>query len=64
MTRSKKLVRTSSDQWIAGVCGGIARYLGVDPTVVRLAFVVLTVLGLGSMVVVYLVAWLLMPKDA
>jgi phage shock protein PspC (stress-responsive transcriptional regulator) len=64
MTRSKKLVRTSSDQWIAGVCGGIARYLGVDPTVVRLAFVVLTVLGLGSMIVVYLVAWLLMPKDA
>ncbi|MFD1825663.1 MULTISPECIES: PspC domain-containing protein [Mumia] len=63
MTRSKKLVRTSSDQWIAGVCGGIARYLGVDPTVVRLAFVVLTVLGLGSMIIVYLVAWLLMPKD-
>ncbi|MGH1563534.1 PspC domain-containing protein [Mumia sp. DW29H23] len=63
MTRSKKLVRTTDDKWIAGVCGGLARYLGVDPTVVRLAFVVLTVLGLGSMVLVYLVAWLLMPTD-
>lgn len=63
MNRSKRLVRTTDDKWIGGVCGGLARYLGVDPTVVRLAFVVLTVLGLGSMILVYLVAWLLMPAD-
>ena len=64
MNRSKKLVRTTDDQWVAGVCGGLARYLGVDPSIVRLGFVVLTVLGLGSMILVYLAAWLLMPKDA
>ncbi|MBW9204758.1 PspC domain-containing protein [Mumia sp. zg.B53] len=64
MNRSKQLARTTHDKWIGGVCGGLARYLGVDPTVVRLGFVVLTLLGLGSMILVYLVAWLLMPADA
>ncbi|WP_370616088.1 PspC domain-containing protein [Mumia qirimensis] len=63
MTGTKKLTRTTGDKWVGGVCGGIARYFGIDPTLVRLAFVVLTVLGLGSMILVYLVAWVLMPTD-
>ena len=59
----KRLVRTRDDRWIAGVCGGVARYTGLDPTLVRLLTVVLTVLGLGSVVVAYLVAWVLMPEE-
>ena len=63
MTSSKKLVRTTDDKWLGGVCGGLARYLGVDPNVVRLVFAALTLLGLGALVPVYLVAWLLVPAD-
>jgi phage shock protein PspC (stress-responsive transcriptional regulator) len=59
----KRLVRTRDDRWIAGVCGGVARYTGLDPTLVRLLTVVLTVLGLGSLIVAYLVAWVLMPEE-
>jgi phage shock protein C len=59
----KRLVRTRDDRWIAGVCGGVARYTGLDPTLVRLLTVVLTVLGLGSLIVAYVVAWVLMPEE-
>lgn len=61
---TKKLVRTSDDKWIAGVCGGVARYLGVDANVVRLVVAALTVLGAGSLILVYLLAWVLMPSDS
>ena len=47
---------------VAGVCSGIAEYTGIDVTVVRLAAVVGAVLGLGSLIVAYVVAWLLMPE--
>jgi signal transduction histidine kinase len=57
------LVRTSDDRLVAGVCSGIARHLGVDPVVVRLVVVVLTVAnGLG--LVAYLVAWAALPDEA
>jgi phage shock protein PspC (stress-responsive transcriptional regulator) len=47
---------------VAGVCSGVADYLGVDPTIVRLAVVVGTVLGFGTLLVAYGLAWLLMPE--
>ena len=47
---------------IAGVCGGIGWYLGVDPVLIRIAFVVLTVAG-GSGVLLYILAWILMPQQ-
>jgi phage shock protein PspC (stress-responsive transcriptional regulator) len=62
-TAPKRLVRSSDDRWLGGVCGGLARYLGVDSNLVRLLVVVGTVLGLGSLVVAYVVAWILMPSD-
>jgi phage shock protein C len=43
---------------IGGVCSGIARYAGIDPLVVRLLFVIGTVAGFGSLLLVYLVMWL------
>jgi len=44
------------------VCAGLGAYFGVDPTLVRLAFVVLTVFG-GAGVLLYLCAWLLIPEE-
>ncbi len=61
-TSPRRLVRRTDDKMIAGVCSGIADYTGVDVTVVRLAAVVGAVLGFGSLVVAYVVAWLLMPE--
>jgi phage shock protein C len=59
---TRRLVRRTDDRMIAGVCSGIADYTGVDVTVVRLVAVVGAVLGFGSLVVAYVVAWLLMPE--
>ena len=60
----KRLYRTtSSDAVLCGVCGGIARYLGVDSTVVRLLTVVL-VFVIGLSLWVYVIAALLMPKES
>ncbi len=56
----KKLTRSRSDQMIAGVCGGLADYLDLDPVWVRLAFVVL-LFASGVGLPVYIVLWIIMP---
>lgn len=61
---SKKLTRSSDDKWLAGVCGGLAEYTGIDANLVRLVVAVTTVLGAGSVAIAYLVAWVIMPKPA
>ncbi len=61
-TTSRRLVRRSDDRMLGGVCAGVADYLGVDVTLVRLLTVVGAIFGLGSLVVAYVVAWLLMPE--
>jgi phage shock protein PspC (stress-responsive transcriptional regulator) len=57
----KKLYRVQEGRMVAGVCGGLSEYLKVDPTVVRLAMVVLGLLG-GIGVVLYGAAWILVPE--
>ncbi len=61
-SRDRRLVRRTDDRMVAGVCSGVADYLGVDPTIVRLVAVIGTVFGFGSLLVAYIVAWLLMPE--
>ena len=56
----KRLYRSTSEKKIAGVCGGIAEYFGIDPTVVRLIWVIFAFCG-GSGVVAYLIALAIMP---
>ncbi|MET9027700.1 PspC domain-containing protein [Nocardia sp. NPDC004168] len=58
---TRRFTRSTHDKWIAGVCGGIAEYLGWNANVVRLLFVVSCLLP-GPQFVIYLVLWLLMPK--
>lgn len=58
----KKSLRRSRDQRVlTGVCGGIGEYVGVDPNLVRLAFAIFTLLG-GSGILLYIIAWLVMPE--
>jgi phage shock protein C len=59
---SKKLVRSTDDRMIAGVCGGLADYFQIDPVLVRLAFVLLTIYG-GAGPLVYLLLAILMPLE-
>lgn len=59
----KKLTRTREGRMLAGVCGGIAKYLNVDPTVVRLATVLLAFAG-GTGIILYVAGWALMPEEA
>ncbi|NPV56027.1 MAG: PspC domain-containing protein [Anaerolineae bacterium] len=56
----KKLTRSQNEKMIAGVCGGIAEYFDIDPTLVRLAFVLLFFVG-GNGILIYLILWILMP---
>jgi phage shock protein PspC (stress-responsive transcriptional regulator) len=61
-TTPKQLTRNPDDKLIGGVCSGVADYLGMDVTLVRLLTVVGAILGVGSLVVAYVVAWILMPE--
>jgi phage shock protein PspC (stress-responsive transcriptional regulator) len=59
---SLPLRRPVHDRMLAGVATGIADYLGVDPTIVRIAIVVLTFIG-GAGIPLYLAGWLLIPEE-
>jgi phage shock protein PspC (stress-responsive transcriptional regulator) len=56
-----KLYRSTSDSRIAGVCGGLAEYLGVDSTLVRAIFLALGIVG-GVGIALYLILWIAVPK--
>ncbi len=58
----KRLVRVEEGRMIAGVCIGLGRYLGVDPTIVRIIFVLLGLFAAGG-VLLYLILWLIMPME-
>ena len=59
--KNKKLYKSNTGQKLDGVCAGIAEYLEVDPTVIRLAWVVLTLAG-GSGILAYIICAIVMPR--
>jgi len=59
---SKRLYRSRSDRMLAGVCGGLAEYFGVDPTLVRLLFVLMALAG-GPGVLFYIILVLIVPSE-
>lgn len=61
---TKRFTRSTTDKKLGGVCGGLADYLGWDPLLVRLLWVVLTLVSFGAGVIGYLLIWWLAPKDA
>jgi phage shock protein C len=58
----KRLYRSRNEEMIAGVCGGLAEYLNVDPTVIRLVFLLLLFAGGGGLFL-YVVLWVIMPLE-
>lgn len=60
----KKLYRSTSNKMLAGVCGGIAEYFNVDPTIIRLAYVLLSVFTAAFPgIIVYILAMIIIPSD-
>lgn len=60
---ARRLYRSRTEKMLGGVCGGLGELLDIDPTIVRLVFVLLALWG-GSGVIIYIVLWLIAPyKD-
>jgi phage shock protein PspC (stress-responsive transcriptional regulator) len=59
----EQLTRSGSDKMIAGVCGGVARSFGIDASIVRIIWAVLSLFFTGLPVVLYAVLWLVLPVD-
>jgi len=57
----KRLYRNKKDKIIGGVCGGIAEYLNVDPVIIRLLWIVASLIW-GAGILAYLIAWVIIPK--
>lgn len=61
-TKEKRLTRSKTDRMLFGVCGGLGKYFGVDPTLVRLAFALLALIdGIG--IVIYIILAIIMPQE-
>lgn len=61
--KNKRFRRSETNRFLTGVCGGIAEFLGIDATIVRVVFVALTVFAFGGLFI-YVLAWLLMPSES
>lgn len=61
--QNKRLYRiTSQDRMLGGVCAGLAKYFEIDPTIMRLVFVIIVLFG-GSGILLYIILWILMPPE-
>jgi phage shock protein C len=62
MDPARKLYRRRSGRKLAGVCGGLAEFINLDPTPIRVLFVDLAVLG-GSGILIYVAIWIMVPNE-
>ncbi|MDY3069005.1 MAG: PspC domain-containing protein [Parabacteroides sp.] len=62
MENPKRLLRPANGKMIAGVCAGIANYFDIDPTIVRIIYVLMFFM-LGTGILLYLILWLVIPQE-
>jgi phage shock protein C len=62
-TSYKQLRRSRTDKVLGGVCGGFARYLGIDPVAARVLYVLATFLSGGALILAYAIFWIAMPEE-
>jgi phage shock protein C len=60
--QNQKLYRTRDERMLAGVCGGLAQFFSIDPTIVRLIFVVLALMG-STGLLIYIIMWIVVPEE-
>ena len=58
----KRLTKSSTDRLISGVCGGIAEYFNIDPTLVRVGYLIFTFFGAGSPILLYFILTFIIPE--
>ncbi|UCF09050.1 MAG: PspC domain-containing protein [Thermoplasmata archaeon] len=58
----KKLYRSTRDKWLGGVCGGLAEYFDMDPVIIRLLWIVVTIFSAGVGIIAYLLFWAAVEK--
>lgn len=58
----KKLYLSDTNKKIGGVCGGIGEYFNLDPMLVRIVFILVTLLSFGLGIVAYILMWMVIPK--
>lgn len=63
VSSSQKMMRSRTDKYLSGVCGGLAKHLGISSTVIRIIFLAALFLGYGSFVLVYIALSIIMPKE-
>jgi phage shock protein PspC (stress-responsive transcriptional regulator) len=61
--QTKKLYRSESDRMLGGVAAGIAQYFSLDPSIIRIFFVLFTVMG-GSGIIAYMILWVVLPTES
>jgi phage shock protein C len=59
----RRLYRSRDNKLLAGVCAGLARYLNVDPVAARVLFAILAAFSGGTLLIAYVVMWILMPEE-
>ncbi len=61
----KRLCRSTQDRKLAGVCGGLGEYLGVDPTLVRLGLILIALAtGVLPVLITYIIGWAILPEES
>jgi len=60
----RRLYRSITDRKLAGVCGGLAEYLGIDPVIARLIWVAVTIVSFGFGILLYIIAILVVPNNS
>ena len=58
----KRLYRNTKERILGGVCSGLADYFNIDPTLMRLIYLAVTLLTGGAFVILYLILWIIMPE--
>ncbi|MBR6237630.1 MAG: PspC domain-containing protein [Lachnospiraceae bacterium] len=62
MNNGKRLTKSATERMLCGVCGGIAEYIGTDPTVIRVLWVIFSLMG-GSGLLAYIIAAIIIPEE-
>ena len=61
-SENKRLTRSRDDRWLAGICGGLGAYFGLDPTLIRVLFI-LFAFAVGGGFLLYILLWIIIPLE-
>ncbi len=59
----KRLYRSRTERILGGICGGLGEHTDIDPTIIRLIWILVTLISLGTGIIVYAVAWIIIPES-